>query len=578
MDTDFTIDDTAWRRLLEGVAAHFDELTRMRGFQYYKQGRVESLALRDDGVHVDARVKDTRMHEAAIDLGYIAGSTCDCSLERGCSHLIAALMQYAEQCGRPIQAIVNARAGVKIAHKTGDGIGAGSGTGRPGPSAGASAARTGAERGGEQPNAGRPALRSGGAVSPQPRPTLTEQELTELPVAQWHERFLLRKGPLHMHVRTAQEAGALLDELQAMRPELPYALEQLFNLHASLFVLEQMVKPAQADWRQSGLFMGFHAQQALDGLVAQTRQLLEEKLALASESSAYWRHMLETAALLRERMLTEDKTLHCFAPLYQSLWLHWLSPASAGSKPLYEEELQQLQTARQALGNALSPLPWTIAQCLLLLFLERDGEAFRLLRERGSSLLLKPGHLTALLETLNRAGQWDRLRDWLIETGPLLTGFRADDLAPYGDYWSIVAEQLPEAEPAMWDTLAAMLPFSRKIYEQALAAHGKWERWIDYQIYSGEEPLSFRVGDLKPIEKEAPELLLPFYHQAVERYVLQKNRDGYKAATKLLKRLSKLYARLKREERWEQFFAAFAGRNSRLRALQEELRKGGLLS
>ena len=101
---------------------------------------------------------------------------------------------------------------------------------------------------------------------------------------------------------------------------------------------------------------------------------------------------------------------------------------------------------------------------------------------------------------------------------------------------------------------------------------------MDYQLSIGKEPLDFRVSVMQPIEKHEPELLLPFYHQAVERYILLKNRVSYKAAVKLLKRLSKLYKKIKQEERWEQFITAFASRHSRLRALQEELRKGKLIS
>lgn len=63
----------------------------------------------------------------------------------------------------------------------------------------------------------------------------------------------------------------------------------------------------------------------------------------------------------------------------------------------------------------------------------------------------------------------------------------------------------------------------------------------------------------------------------MERHVLLKNRSGYKAAVKLLKRLAKLYKKLKREERWEEFIIVFSSRHSRLRALQEELRKGKLI-
>ncbi|WP_435162874.1 SWIM zinc finger family protein [Paenibacillus glycanilyticus] len=550
MDMDYMLDDGAWRQLLDGVAARFDELTIIRGFQYYKQGRVEELALRDDGVHVDARVKDNRMYDVAMDLDDLAASECACSANGACTHMAATLMRYAELCGRPIQALANARSALKNLAASGKQDG---GSGGP---------RAGSEK-----------------ASPQPdRPTVTEKELTELPVNKWHERFQERRGAVHLHVRTAQEASDLLADLQAMRPMLPLALEQLFTLHALLFVLERMVKPAQTDSRPSGLFIGYHTKLALEGLCSQARTLLGDKLALADDSSAYWDRLMETADFLRERMLTEDKKLGCFAPLYTSLWLHWLGPGSAGSAALYEKELLQLRSAEAELGLTLSRLPWTIGQCLLLLYLARDAEALAMLTREGIKLMLKPEHLAPLFGVLEGAEQWTRLRDWLAETGTLLVGSRSEDLASYGDYWANVVARLPEAEPLMWRTLQEMMPFSRTIYEEALTAHGRWERWIDLQMCMGEEPLSFRVTALKPIEKEAPELLLPFYHQAVERYVLQKNRDGYKAAAKLLKRLAKLYLRLKKDERWEQFISSFASRNSRLRALQEELRKGGLLS
>ncbi|WP_146216866.1 SWIM zinc finger family protein [Paenibacillus cellulosilyticus] len=574
MDMDYMLDDGAWWRLLESVAACFDELTIIRGFQYYKQGRVEELALRDDGVHVDARVKDNRMYDVAVDLNDLAASECACSANRACTHMAASLMRYAELCGRPIQALANARSTLKSASsggKLGVKSDGGRGEDRTGTQGAAADAPSRAGYGGEGMNRSAPtAFRSG-------RPTVTEVELTESPVAKWHERFQECSGPMHLHIRTAQEAGELLVELQAMRPVLPWALEQLYTLHAVLFVLERMVKPAQSNRAQSGLFMGYHTQHAIDGLRGQARSLLEDKLALADNSSAYWERLMETADFLRKNMMIEDKTIGCFSTLYSSLWLGWLGPGSAGNAPLYEEELRQLQAAEAELGPSLSRLPWILSQCLLLIYLSRDTEAQAMIARDGSKLMLKPEHLAPLLGVLERAGQWARLRDWLAETGPLLVGFRGD-LAPYGDYWAVVVTQMPEAEPVMWRTLQEMLPFSRTVYEDALAAHGRWDRWIDLQMCMGQDPLSFLVTKLKPIEKEAPELLLPFYHQAVERYVLQKNRDGYKAAAKLLKRLSKLYARLKKGERWELFIAAFANRNSRLRALQEELRKGGLLS
>lgn len=631
MDNDFMLEEAGWRKLLEDIAARFDELTLMRGFQYYKQGRVESFEIRD-GAYLDARIKDNRMYETVVDLFDVAASTCECPVDRACTHMAAALLHYAELCGRPIQSVVNARATVRAMAKAaapesaprriaGSGVneestgsagraslngavvgsaggavaGAGMSTGIPG-GAGAGARvndGTGAGQGaGIRPDGASSDSSDMGAagsnepVSPRfssqparaPRPIFSEQELTDLPVAQWHERFGVRKGPLHAHLRTSQEANELMADLHAMAPPLPLALEQLFNLHVHLYALDRMVGPIQADWRQSGFFLGYHAQLAMDGLLAAVRKLLEEQSAIASEDSAYWPRLLETVDFIRTRMLTEDKTVNGFSSLYPMLWTNWLGPSRNGSPELYEEELRKLSEAEQTLGNALSPLAWTLAQCLLLIYLERDGKALALLAARGGKLMLKPAPVMPLLAVIAGQQRWERLRDWLVAVGPLFVNQRAEELPPYADYWMLATENLPEAESDMWRTLAGMLPASRHIYEEALVAYGRWKLWVDYQICKGEDPLSFRVAAFKPIEKEAPELLLPFFHQAVERYVLQKNRDGYKAATKLLKRLAKLYARMKREERWEQFMAAFVSRNSRLRALQEELRKGGLLS
>lgn len=209
-------------------------------------------------------------------------------------------------------------------------------------------------------------------------------------------------------------------------------------------------------------------------------------------------------------------------------------------------------------------------------YLNDDKGAWELLDKASERPGLYPDELMSFLAPLAEAGHWSRLALWLAKIGPLLTS-RLYNLKNYAGYWEEAVRRMPETEPRMWDTLIGMLPLSREIYEEMLLDHGRWQEWMDYQLSSGKEPANFRVSDLQPIEKNAPELLLPFYHQAAERFVLEKSKHGYKAAVKLLKRLSKLYKKLKREERWEQFLDSFTSRYSRLRALQEELRKGKLI-
>ncbi|MNP16840.1 hypothetical protein D3C76_1092490 [compost metagenome] len=72
-------------------------------------------------------------------------------------------------------------------------------------------------------------------------------------------------------------------------------------------------------------------------------------------------------------------------------------------------------------------------------------------------------------------------------------------------------------------------------------------------------------------------MVLPLYHQDVERYILEKNRQSYKQAVRLLKKLAGFYKKLKEQDRWQAYLEQLAARFSRLRAFQEELRKGKLI-
>jgi hypothetical protein len=276
-------------------------------------------------------------------------------------------------------------------------------------------------------------------------------------------------------------------------------------------------------------------------------------------------------------MLIESQNLQYYTDTYNQFWLHWVHPNPVDTT-IYLEELQHLDSAKDELGTALSRLPWMLAQSWMHFYLGQDQQAWALLQMANKTFTIPPDHVLHFLNVLYKDEAWSRMTEWLIETGPLLSSHRKVNLNHYLVYWEALLQHQPEAEPHMWDTLVGMLPYSSPIYQEKLLTHNKWRQWMDYQLSTGKEPLDFRVAVLQPIEKYAPELLLPFYHQAVERYILHKNRDSYKAAVKLLKRLSKLYKKMKQEARWEEFITTFAGRHSRLRALQEELRRGKLIS
>ncbi|MCR2805433.1 hypothetical protein [Paenibacillus soyae] len=335
----------------------------------------------------------------------------------------------------------------------------------------------------------------------------------------------------------------------------------LFELNVGLFLLGR-----QSTDRHMGHFARIAASETLHAIESQLHNLPPE-IAVKQQG-----RLLETAAYIRDTATSNTWFPPAYLDIYVELWL--ILVASATDRPrLFKEELAHLAegTGKE---NKLFPL---VARAWIHFWLQEDQAAWRLL-EAAERHRLKPGHVFRFLRVLEEAGEWSRLEAWLTHCATERVGRTPGSLDTYGRYWDAVTLQLPEVEGNMWRAITSLLPYSGSLYEESLMRYGRYRQWIDYQLSLGSDPLDFRAKDLQPIEKEAPEALLPFYHQGVEKYVLLKNRDGYKRAVKLLKRLAKLYKKLKREQRWEAYMETFTSRNNRLRALQEELRKGGLIS
>ncbi|MNR12964.1 hypothetical protein D3C85_1293430 [compost metagenome] len=207
----------------------------------------------------------------------------------------------------------------------------------------------------------------------------------------------------------------------------------------------------------------------------------------------------------------------------------------------------------------------------------KSSEAWEAIASHASfkeapSLLFIP-----FLTYLENKQDWCEIVQWLRRLTSFYARRRHYELEAYAAYWKAAIAHVPDADGHMWSSLEELLPASYRIIETMYYERREWKLWIEMQIAQGYDPFTHRVNVLQPIEKDSPELLLPYYHQAVEHYTRLKNRHDYKSAVRLLKRLEKVYKKMKQPERWEAFFSQFVSRFSRLRALQEELKKGKLL-
>ncbi len=539
----YAMNDDQWRMLVLDVAEFYDDVTIKRGYQYYKQGRVGALTL-PAPQEILAVVEGTDSYRVEFNLDFFTLSTCSCPVNGNCKHMVAVLLAYADQQGRSIHTLVNAKSSPVV-------------------NAYANTAAIANHQRAQEDRILRENLAKLEAAA---------SRLAELSVSEWHDYMKLCAEPLERMVRNASYATAAKTAIQSIVHQLPGELEPLFELHVRLFLIEKLVRPTPAPplgYAQDS-FIGYQTQVAIEGVQEEIASLFDQEPAIAV-GSKHWPLLEETIDWLRRRMLAKSSLQAYMAPVYYQLWELWVGPLSSEAG-LYLEELRKLAQAEEELGKQLARDNWLIAQGWMHFYIGQDQEAWALLREASGT-----EHLLGYLNELLWKEDWPRLAAWLTAIGPMLQTHRRNTLQAYYLYWDRLMDEMPEAEPRMLEACVSMLPYSASIYEELLLSRGHWREWIDYQLSRGSEPLDYRVSVLQPIEKEAPALLLPFYHQAVERYVLQKNRSSYKAAVKLLKRLAKLYAKLKQDERWEAFFYEFTDRHSRLRALNEELRKGKLI-
>ncbi|MBD3919804.1 SWIM zinc finger family protein [Paenibacillus sp. PR3] len=138
------------------------------------------------------------------------------------------------------------------------------------------------------------------------------------------------------------------------------------------------------------------------------------------------------------------------------------------------------------------------------------------------------------------------------------------------------ADQAQPGNPKWANWMTALLPYSYSSLADHWMEQGRYEEWADLQLLMGMSPDELDGKDLREASKSSPQSLLPIFHQAIDDAILSRNRQGYKQAVKLMKKLEKLYKTLKRDQQWGRYVQSLNDKYHRLRALQEEMAKGNI--
>ena len=165
---------------------------------------------------------------------------------------------------------------------------------------------------------------------------------------------------------------------------------------------------------------------------------------------------------------------------------------------------------------------------------------------------------------------------WLRWLLPSLPRARQEEFHRVCVYWTEAARETG-AHDEWIQAIRALLPRSYPYYTEYLMKHGRYREWVDLQL-AGRVPIeNLYTSEFKLIRDAEPALMLPLYHQSVERLIAMKNRNSYMEAVRLLKKLRSCYKDLEQVERWNDYVERLIEKYARLRALQEELEKGKLL-
>ncbi|MGH0431864.1 SWIM zinc finger family protein [Bacillus hominis] len=346
------------------------------------------------------------------------------------------------------------------------------------------------------------------------------------------------------------------------------AIHELFKLHAALYCFQKLLEEIQ-EFEANKLY-SYHqpvnvVRLFVDKVESIVRDLKTE--AIPEESKLI---LQETARLAHEVFFSTDAYTQERSFIYRHIW----------GELLRTEE--QLQEEEKRIDTKINPLSKALASSHLLFLNNEDLSAMELLKTQPASVVSLYFYW---LEELLSAMQWERAKSWLSFTYKQVketimeqenTVFIQDIVRLFVMMYETYATHTNE-QAGLEMILQELLPYSFTNYEQYVLAKKQYRAWAELHLLYGFEAIELLKEPLKDIEKEAPEAALPLYHLAAIEAIEERNRKSYRRAVRYLKKLRMLYKRLKRTDEWDAFIIHIANLHSRLRALQEELRRGKLI-
>lgn len=511
--------------LLEQMQTHFDPGSLELGWDLFHKGNVGETALRNHVI--EAEVGAARKFCVTADLDTFANSECNCKDGPYCKHKAALLFQLYSSFGRPelllnqLKQAMNSRKNVRTA------------------------ATARAEK--------------------------KLQERAEPPTASsgvdaWHRYFDAQFHGFSLSHQAAVETfyTAAWDSLSPISDDWPEPLSKIYKLHVLWFMMRKIDRfYEQTQTSYLSYYLEKSCKSAAQGCIGQMHGILKTmKLAEVLPEKQVWRKSLD---MLSDWALEAKESPVDWLDAYRSIWSKLALPE------WMEAEKLRLEQAMDRLdGKPRKKDTFIVARVHFDVLQGKDTEAQAKLNELQRKDV---SDFFLYLDGFKSNKEWDRMLLWLRWLLPAMPKAKQEEFRAICQYWLDTVKHLPSDEEWV-KAMLELLPRTYYYYTAYLLNTGRFKQWVDLQLSHRISPLNLYAAELKAVETQSPRLLLPLYHQAVERSILEKNRTSYLTAVKLLKKLELLYSSLGESMVWQEFIHRLALKHNRLRAFQEELKKG----
>jgi hypothetical protein len=542
--------------LYEAAKENFTMSVMDKGWKLYYKKALSEERLVQEHASFTVAVRDGEEYRVGIDCDFFAMSECDCGSGSYCAHMAAAFFHlYALQGGRPelfLKEFVQNEM-VKPVKPT---------TTSPRHKRELSSSSPTPKSIKEQQEKERRAETA--------RIKLEETSTTVL----WHTYF--RQMFESYKSRLSEDFNGffpkLLQESEQGSVSWPKPLADLFKVQMLLDYagrIEDIYHAASPS---------FYSYYYMNRIQEASEDIRERMIAIVSKTdrqairSMYEERLEETAKRLHDYLCLNKQTAMGWIFLYRYMWWNMLNlPA------LRNKEALRLQRSLKKPDITQEQLDYTRFGIIHMHFIEgREEEALVVFANEIADK--EPAHLSTYLQYYLQTKQWDKLLRWMKWMIPYLKNGESDFLDYYFDYyWAGYAKGSGNLEHAM-DAMRQLLPYTYERYSDRLMKIGDYRNWVDLQLSMNMDPDELEASELRKVGSSQMSLLLPLYHQSIERNIEQKNRESYRTAAQYLGKLRDCYYKIKSPQLWNAYLAHIKEKYSRLRALQEELKKGKLIS